>query len=200
MLKLSNKYEGDLHGKGEASASQNPRDQGGRDEGQVLPGVLKGGLVNLGLRDPLGLGPSVLEPDLHLGLGQIKLSSEVRSLGDGEVALLVEFLFQLVELLVGEGSPGLPVRLVFPQSALERERWTATADLLVLVLVLLAVVSLELGKLLLLLELLQEEQLGHPGEHGGGGGGGHHQGHGGMGHEGWGRDGVRPVADWTDAA
>ena len=183
----------DLHGKWEAAPSENARDQGGRDHGQVLPGVLQAGLVDLGLGDPLGLGPPVLEPDLDLGLSQLKLASKVRPLSDGQVALLVEFLLQLVELLVGEGSPGLPVRLVFPQSALQGEHLARAQLLLLLVLLLLVMVvtvlDLVLGKLghsLLLLELLQEEELGHPGEHRGG----HHQGQGVRGREGGRRHGV----------
>ena len=175
----------DLQGKWEAAPSENARDQGGRDHGQVLPGVLQAGLVDLGLGDPLGLGPPVLEPDLDLGLSQLKLASKVRPLSDGQVALLVEFLLQLVELLVGEGSPGLPVRLVFPQGALQWEHLSRAQLLLLALLVVMTALALELGKLghaLLLLELLQEEQLGHPGEHRGG----HHHGHGV-----WGREGGR---------
>ena len=41
-------------------------------------------------RDPYS--PSVLEPDLDLGLGELELVGELGSLGDGEVLLLPELL------------------------------------------------------------------------------------------------------------
>ena len=105
----------DLHGKGQSAASENAGDQGGRDHGQVLPGVLQAGLVNLRLGDPLRLGPPVLEPDLHLGLRQLQLGGELGPLGYRQVLLLPELLLQGVQLLGGEGGAGLPVGLVLPQ-------------------------------------------------------------------------------------
>ena len=54
---------------GKASASKDSWHQGGWDHAQVPPGGgLAVGLVDLGLRDPLGLGAPVLKPDLNLGL------------------------------------------------------------------------------------------------------------------------------------
>ena len=43
--------------------------------------------------------PSVLEPDLDLGLGELELVGELGSLGDGEVLLLPELLLQRRQLL-----------------------------------------------------------------------------------------------------
>lgn len=51
----------------------------------------------------LPLGPSVLEPDLHLGLRQTKGKGEVQSLADGQVSCLAEFVLEGDQLLVGEG-------------------------------------------------------------------------------------------------
>ena len=100
-------------------ARQQAGDERGRDERHVPGRGLQAGLVSLRLLQSLGLGPPVLEPDLDLGVGQLEAVGELGPLGDGEVALLNILLLQLGELLVGEGSPGLPVRLVFPQSALQ---------------------------------------------------------------------------------
>ena len=73
--------------------------------------------LDLGLLEPLGLGPPVLEPDLDLGLGELELGGELGPLGDGQVLLLTELLLQAVQLLGCEGGPGLPVGLVLPKSA-----------------------------------------------------------------------------------
>ena len=56
----------DLHGERKATASEDPGDQGGRDHGEVLSDLLHAALVHLGLGNPLGLGSSVLEPNLDL--------------------------------------------------------------------------------------------------------------------------------------
>ena len=108
-----------LHIEVHPPARQEAGDEGGRDERHVPGRGLQAGLVSLRLLQSLGLGPPVLEPDLDLGVGQLEAVGELGPLGDGEVALLNILLLQLGELLVGEGSPGLPVRLVFPQSALQ---------------------------------------------------------------------------------
>ena len=106
---------------GHPSPGQQPGNQGRRDEGNVAGGGLQRGLVSLGLLQPLGLGASVLEPDLDLGVRQLETLRKLRPLGDGQVTLLDVFLLQLGELLICEGCPGFPVRLVFPQRALERQ-------------------------------------------------------------------------------
>ena len=86
-----------LHGEGKTPAGQNSRNQGWRNHGQVLPGGgLNVCLVDLGLCDPLGLGSTVLEPDLDLGLCQLQFGSKVSSLSNGEVALLDKLLFQFI--------------------------------------------------------------------------------------------------------
>ena len=59
--------------------------------------------------DPLPLGPAVLEPDLHLHLGQPQGVGDLRALGQREVLFAVELLLQLQQLFTGEGratSPG----------------------------------------------------------------------------------------------
>ena len=69
----------------------------------------------LGLGNPLLLGPSVLEPDLDLSVSDLELLGELCPLGDGEVTLGFVLLLQLVQLITGEGGPGLSVSFVFPQ-------------------------------------------------------------------------------------
>ena len=49
------------------------------------------------------------------GLGELELGGELGALGDAQVLLLPELLLQRVELLRGEGRPGLAVGFVFPQ-------------------------------------------------------------------------------------
>jgi hypothetical protein len=68
------------------------------------------------------ISPSILEPDLDLGLGELELVGELCPLRDGEVLLLAELLLQGVQLLGGEGGAGLPVGLVLPQGAAQRPR------------------------------------------------------------------------------
>ena len=180
-----------LHGEGQTTAGKDPGNEGRRNHGEVLSDVLHAALIDLGLRNPLRLCSPVLEPDLDLGLSQLQFCSELRSLRYGQVALFVELLLQFVELLVSEGSSGLPVGLVLPQGALEREllmagilRGTGGG-------------ALELGHVLLLLELLQEEQLGHWRREERRL---HHQGQGLEGGECWRRDRVGAVADGADTA
>ena len=75
------------------------------------------------LGNSLLLGPPVLEPDLDLGVRQLKFLGKVRPLSDGEITLGFVLLLQLVQLLTGEGSPGLPVRSVFPQDWSDWKDW-----------------------------------------------------------------------------
>lgn len=69
----------------------------------------------LGLLEPLGLGPSVLEPDLDLGLCQGQGGGELGPLGDGQILLLPELPLQGQELRGGERRARLPVGFVLPQ-------------------------------------------------------------------------------------
>lgn len=80
-------------------------------------------LLDLGLLETLGLGPSVLEPDLHLRLRQPQRGGELRPFGDAQVLLLPELLLQREQLLCCEGGAGLPVGLVLPQVALDPRRF-----------------------------------------------------------------------------
>ena len=73
------------------------------------------------LGNSLLLGPPVLEPDLDLGVSDLELLGKLCPLGDGEVTLGFVLLLELLQLLTGEGSPGLPVRFVFPQDWTGRE-------------------------------------------------------------------------------
>ena len=78
-------------------------------------GLLNLAVKLLGLGNPLLLGPSVLEPDLDLSVSDLELLGELCPLGDGEVTLGFVLLLQLVQLITGEGGPGLSVSFVFPQ-------------------------------------------------------------------------------------
>lgn len=69
----------------------------------------------LGLLEPLGFGPPVLEPDLDLGLCQGQGGGEFGPLGDGEVLLLPELPLQGQELRRGERRARLSVGFVLPQ-------------------------------------------------------------------------------------
>ena len=69
----------------------------------------------LGLGNPLLLGAPVLEPDLDLGVGELKVPGEVSPLGDGEVALGLVLPLEPVQLLRGEGGSRLPVCPVLPE-------------------------------------------------------------------------------------
>lgn len=54
----------------------------------------------------LPLRPPVLEPDLHLRLGEAEAEGEVEALADAQVAGGLELVLQGHQLLVGEGGPG----------------------------------------------------------------------------------------------
>lgn len=72
-------------------------------------------LFQLGLLQTLGLGPSVLEPDLHLGFCKSEGAGEFRSLRNGQVLLLPKLSFQGQELRGGERRTGFAVRLVLTE-------------------------------------------------------------------------------------
>ena len=78
--------------------------------------------LQLGLLQPLGLGASVLKPDFDLSLCELELGRELCSLRYRQVLLLPELLLQGVELLGGEGCPGLPVGFMLPQGTAEWSR------------------------------------------------------------------------------
>jgi len=86
--------------------------------GQGCPRVgRESDFVQLGLSQPLVFRSPVLEPDLDLGLTQLKLVGELRSLGNRQVLLLLELILERHQLLGGERGPGLPVGLVLSQMA-----------------------------------------------------------------------------------
>ena len=74
----------------------------------------------LRLGRPLGLGPPVLEPDLDLGVRQLKVGGEGQPLLHAEVGGLLVAGLQPAQLHLGEGGPWLPVRPVLPQRAPQR--------------------------------------------------------------------------------
>lgn len=51
----------------------------------------------------LPLGPPILEPDLHLGLGQLQLERQIQPLAHGQVSRSLELVLQPDQLLVREG-------------------------------------------------------------------------------------------------
>ena len=75
-------------------------------------------LERLRLCTSLCLRSSVLEPDLDLGIRQLQLPGHLLPLLHAEVGPLLVLDLQFGQLLAGEGSPGLPVRFVFPQRTL----------------------------------------------------------------------------------
>lgn len=67
--------------------------------------------LQLGGQLPLPLVPSILEPDLHLGLGEPERSGETGPLRRREITLHVERALQLEHLRPGEYRPGLLLAL-----------------------------------------------------------------------------------------
>ena len=74
-------------------------------------------LFNFRFLYPLGLCPPVLEPDLHLCLGQVQVVWELGPFRDGQILLLAKFLLQGSQLLRRERRTRLPVRFVLSQGA-----------------------------------------------------------------------------------
>ena len=82
-----------------ALAIDDTRQEGGWDDAVVCrQGSSRIGrqshLVQLGLGQPLGLGPSVLEPDFDLGFAELQLFGELGPLGDGQILLLLELVLK----------------------------------------------------------------------------------------------------------
>lgn len=94
---------------------------GAHGEGQGERGQQRLGrqlqLLQLGLLQPLGLGPAVLKPDLDLRLSEAQAAGELGALGDGQVLLLAELALQGQQLRGREGRPRLAVGLVLAQGA-----------------------------------------------------------------------------------
>lgn len=83
--------------------------------------------LQLGFVQPFGLGASVLEPDLHLRLGEAQRAGELGALGDRQVLLLAELPLQRQQLRRGERGARLAVGLVLAQVARRRRTcssWT----------------------------------------------------------------------------
>lgn len=78
---------------------------------QTLGGVRHVGRLDLGRHLTLPLVPPVLEPDLHLGLGQVQGRGQPGSLRAGQVPLDVERGLELEHLAPGEHRPGLLLSL-----------------------------------------------------------------------------------------
>jgi len=74
---------------------------------QTLGGVRHVGRLDLGRHLTLPLVPPVLEPDLHLGLGQVQGRGQPGPLRAGQVPLDVERGLELEHLAPGEHRPGL---------------------------------------------------------------------------------------------
>lgn len=66
--------------------------------------------------------------DTHLGLREMKGGRELGPLGDAEVLPFRELLLERQQLLRGERRPRLPVRLVFPQVALDLGRFSVLCN------------------------------------------------------------------------
>lgn len=84
-----------------------------RHPDQSLGGVGHVGRLQFGGKLPLPLVTTILEPDLHLGLGQPQRGGEARPLRGGQVTLHVERALQLEHLRPGEHRP----RLLLPLHA-----------------------------------------------------------------------------------
>ena len=59
----------------------------------------------------MSVSPSVLVPGLHLGVRQAQLGRQLHPVLDGEIFLPLEAGLQGLQLVVGEGSPCLPLLL-----------------------------------------------------------------------------------------
>lgn len=74
-----------------------------------VPGRLPGLVVHVSSLHAFPLRAPVLEPDLHLHFAQFERMRDLGALGEGQVLLAVELLFQLQQLLAGERRPPPPV-------------------------------------------------------------------------------------------
>lgn len=105
----------------EARRRQKAR-MGAVKSGVVLPDRRHPQLLDLRFLHSLRLGATILKPDLHLSLGEVKGGREFGPLRDTQVLPFRELLLEREQLLRGERRPRLPVRLVFPQVALDLGR------------------------------------------------------------------------------
>jgi hypothetical protein len=79
-------------------------------------------LIHLRLREPLGLGPPVLEPDLDLRLRQLQLIRKLCPLRDGQIGLLAILPLQSRQLGLGERRPLLAVSFMLAEGAAQRRQ------------------------------------------------------------------------------
>ena len=105
---------------GHSSACQQTRNQGRWDHGHVPGGGLQGTLISLSFFQSLGLGSSVLEPDLDLGVSQLQILGNLETLLNSEVSPLLILLLQHSQLMVGEGCSWFSIRFVFLQGTFQR--------------------------------------------------------------------------------
>lgn len=71
---------------------------------------------------------TLISKESHLCLGEMKGRGELGPLCDTEVLPFRELLLEGQQLLRGERCPGLPVRLVFPQVALDLGRFSVLCN------------------------------------------------------------------------
>ena len=94
-----------------------PRQQGGRvpRHGGAVEGLQGRVVARLGQQlqahagGPLPLGPPVLVPGLDLGVCEVELGGQLLAVLHREVLLFLEAALEGLELVVGEGGPGLPL-------------------------------------------------------------------------------------------
>jgi hypothetical protein len=109
---------------GEPAAGQQPREQRGRNEAVMghTDRRRHGILIHLRLREPLCLGPPVLEPDLDLRLRQLQLIRKLCPLCDGQVGLLPVFPLESRQLGLGERRSLLAVSFMLAEGAAQRRQ------------------------------------------------------------------------------
>ncbi len=78
--------------------------------------------IQLRFREPLGLGPPILEPDLNLCLRQLQLIRKLRPLRDREIVLLAIFALQSRQLSRRERRARLPISFMLAQQQRRRRQ------------------------------------------------------------------------------